>query len=217
MRRPASRSPLHRAAGLAAAGLLVAGLAACGETNRGYYEADIRHYPSVTEKTLEASLGLQAGQESLTGGQQAELAGLVADWRRRAMGAMQITLAAPADTAGPMAGAVRAYLTETERLDASAFTISVAEGDGAARADHARMTVRYRGAVVKVSDCNASGTDLSFNPWQAENPNFGCATYRNLGLMVVDPRDLKAPPRSPARSAPAAASVEGFYGGGGGE
>ncbi|MFN3077740.1 MAG: CpaD family pilus assembly lipoprotein [Alphaproteobacteria bacterium] len=52
------------------------------------------------------------------------------------------------------------------------------------------VLLSYTRYVVQVPECGNWGEDMVFRPENTPVGNFGCATQRNIGLMVQNPRDL---------------------------
>lgn len=55
------------------------------------------------------------------------------------------------------------------------------------------VNVSYERSYVRLPECRGWWVESSFNPSNSPHINFGCATQRNLGLMVANPGDLVGP------------------------
>lgn len=87
--------------------------------------------------------------------------------------------------AAEMARAMAARGVQSSRITGKAVLGSeVAPGTAVLRA-------RIWQAVVP--DCGKWTSEATLDPQNANMPNFGCATQRNIGLMVANPRDLVEP------------------------
>ena len=54
-------------------------------------------------------------------------------------------------------------------------------------------TLHFEGIKVRVPQCGDWSRPTHYNPTNALAPDFGCATRRNLGLMVANPAHLVGP------------------------
>lgn len=71
----------------------------------------------------------------------------------------------------------------------------------AGAADSSEVTVSFTALYVRVPACGEQGTaawpaSIGYEAINTPTSNFGCATQRNLGLMIARPRDLVEPTRS---------------------
>lgn len=55
------------------------------------------------------------------------------------------------------------------------------------------VTVSFERLLVRLPDCAGWNVEPSYNPSNSPHVNFGCATQRNLGMMVASPAHLVAP------------------------
>ncbi len=55
------------------------------------------------------------------------------------------------------------------------------------------VSVSFERVYVRLPDCRGWGVEPSYNPSNSQHINFGCATQRNLGMMVANPADLIGP------------------------
>jgi pilus biogenesis lipoprotein CpaD len=51
----------------------------------------------------------------------------------------------------------------------------------------------FQGYVISVPKCGNWFGETGHNPSNSSHVNFGCSYYRNLGLMLSDPGDLRSP------------------------
>lgn len=59
--------------------------------------------------------------------------------------------------------------------------------------------LRYRQWAAVVPECGDWRRDVQADNQGTNSPNFGCATQRNIGLMVANPQDLVGPARQENR------------------
>ena len=55
------------------------------------------------------------------------------------------------------------------------------------------VNVSFERVYVELPDCGQWWVEPSYNPGNSPHVNFGCATQRNLGMMVANPADLMGP------------------------
>lgn len=55
------------------------------------------------------------------------------------------------------------------------------------------VMVSFERYLVRLPECRGWGVESSYNPSNSPHVNFGCATQRNLGMMVANPAHLVAP------------------------
>ena len=60
------------------------------------------------------------------------------------------------------------------------------------------IVISYSRLVITVSECGIWDKVSSHDVTNTSNPNFGCATQRNIGLMIDNPRDLIEPRQTTA-------------------
>ncbi|NQV84529.1 MAG: hypothetical protein HQ494_11985 [Rhodospirillales bacterium] len=104
-----------------------------------------------------------------------------------------------------------------ERLRAMLRKAGVPEGD--ISLVHAGtgniVTLSFNAFKAKIPECGKFTSKTTPNWTNRRHTNYGCATRRNIGLMVQDPGDLdKAKTVTPADGARAAGKVTGYKAGG---
>jgi pilus assembly protein CpaD len=79
------------------------------------------------------------------------------------------------------------------------------------------LKLSYERPVAVPPKCGDWSEDVGLNPERMPYPNFGCATQRNVALMIANPRDLQRPQQeNPRSSERRSAGWSGYTGGGGG-
>lgn len=73
------------------------------------------------------------------------------------------------------------------------------------------VRLTYERYFVDLPECRGWYEDPSFNPSNSTHMNFGCATQRNLGMMVADPADLISPATGGTQDAQRAAAILQLY------
>ncbi len=189
-----------------AAPLLVSlALAACQEPKRAAEYRD--DFPlTVSPDTVSLSLEAPSGRRGLTGQAGLDFERFVRDYHNR--GRRALTLTAPAGQNGRSgAEKIRSMLVNAGIPKNDIGVVSAGTGN--------IVTVSFNTFKVEIPKCGRFTSKANPNWSNRRDSNFGCATRRNLGLMVQDPRDLKqAQTLSPADGAKAAGTVSGYRGGG---
>ncbi len=183
-------------------------LAACGQpVNLAEHDYRLAHPLAVSES--QAVLALAAADVPvLTDGRNGRVERFVDDYVRRGHG--PVTVAAGAK--GPEDQAARDTAT---RLSAGLIKAGLRPGELAAELviddpalppGQARMS--FGMTTVRLPECGYSGVDMT-NPGVG---NFGCATQRNIGAMLSNPRDLvHAAGSDPGRDAARSVDVSARY------
>ena len=184
---------------LAAPALLLAlplALAACGGGQARTEDHRINH-PIAVARTV-STLALASDGR---GGVAADAEGLrrfVVEHARRGHGPVEVR-GAPADVA-----AAARLLAGAGLRAADLLPIPSASGPGGG------VTLRFDAHAALPSECGAFASDrdsLFANPHNRVSSEWGCATQRNLGLMISDPADLLR-----MRGGPSASSSGRFVG-----
>ena len=77
------------------------------------------------------------------------------------------------------------------------------------------VTMSFNAYKAEIPECGQFTSKTNPNWTNRRHANYGCATRRNLGLMVQDPRDLKqAQTVSPADASKSGGVISGYRGGG---
>ncbi len=71
--------------------------------------------------------------------------------------------------------------------------------------------MRHRQWVANVPECGLWSESSTFDAENANAPNFGCATQRNIALMVANPRDLVEPTEIEPRIGEVGRRVQNLY------
>lgn len=185
-----------------AAPLLVSlALAACQEPQRAAEYRD--DFPlTVSPTTVSLSLEAPSGQRGLTGQAGLDFERFVRDYYNRGRGAL--TLMAPAGQSGRRgAEKFRSMLIDAGILKNEIGVVGAGTGN--------IVTMSFNAFKVEVPECGRFTSKTTPNWTNRRHANYGCATRRNLGLMVQDPRDLKqAQTVSGADGSRAAGTVSGY-------
>lgn len=152
-----------------------------------------RHPIIVSQEPQSMQLKIAASSRGLTAPQRAELLEFADHARASDAGNSRLLISAPGGSANEVAamyavGQVRQILSDNGFPEAS---ISV-EGYHADGRD-APVRVSYLRYVAEAPGCGAWPTNLAEQRDNGNYPNFGCASQRNLAVMVSNPSDLLGP------------------------
>lgn len=186
--------------------LALLALGACQEPKRASDYRDA--FPlTVAKETVSLSVTAPSGSRGLTGQEALNFERFVRDYHNR--GRQALTVQASTGKRGR---------DGADRLRSLLRTAGVADREisivGAGSGNTVRLS--FNAYKVKVPECGLFTTKTTPNWTNRRHANYGCATRRNLGLMVEDPGDLlKAKTTSPGSGARAAGVITGYRAGGG--
>lgn len=178
----------------AGAALLAAG---CTTPDMQFLPADSsdarQHYPVLVENSV-ATLALPgaAGAEQLTPAEIARLDGFVAGYLSGGHGQLVVTVP------GADAGQER-VLARAKRIVDRALGRGLRNAEVMLRVETIEsnaggaVVVSYEKFIVRVPECGDWSKESSHDITNTIHSNFGCATQRNVALMIANPADLIAP------------------------
>jgi len=179
-------------------------LGACQEPKR---PADYRDaYPlTVAKETVSLSVTAPSGKRGLASQEALDFEYFVRDYHNR--GRQALTIQAPAGKRGRFsAEQVRDLLIDAGIPEKDISLIGAGSGDA--------ITLTFNAYKVDVPECGNFTSKTNPNWTNRRHANYGCATRRNLGLMVEDPGDLqKAQPLSGVRAGRAGGKVNSYESG----
>ncbi len=180
-------------------------LAACQEPKRAAEYRDA--FPlTVSPATVSLSLEAPSGQRELTGQAGLDFERFVRDYHNR--GRRALTLTAPAGQSGRSgAEKIRSMLVGAGIPKNDIKVVGAGTGN--------IVTMSFNTHKVEIPECGRFTSKTTPNWTNRRHADYGCATRRNLGLMVQDPGDLKqAQTVSPADGSRAASTISGYRSGG---
>jgi len=179
-------------------------LAACQEPKRA---ADYRDaFPlTVSPTTVSLSVTAPTGQRGLAGQEGLDFERFVRDYHNR--GRKALTLTAPAGQSGRSgAEKIRSMLVDAGIQINEIRVVGAGTGN--------IVTMSFDAFKAEVPECGQFTSKTTPNWTNRRHANYGCATRRNLGLMVQDPHDLKqANTVSGADGSRAAGKISGYRSG----
>lgn len=177
-------------------GLAAALLAGCGDApGLEAFDHRLAHPLSAEARVAVLVVELPDRAGALSNADAARLQQFAGDYVRRGDGAVEVVVSSPVEAD---AAAHAAHLVATlagagiPAGSIAARAVSGAAADGSA-------VMRYRQWVAVVPECGL-WSDTAEDRYNNANTNtLGCATQRNIGMMVANPRDLLRPADSEPR------------------
>ena len=162
--------------GLLAPVLISLVLAACAEPMRASDYRDA--FPlTISKETVSMTLKVPLPENGLTGQENLDFQRFVRDFHNRGRNALTIKAERGAEQVRDLF--VKAGVRRRE------ITVSKANFGSDA------VFVSFRAYKVKIPECGNFTSKTTPNWTNRRHSNYGCATRRNLGLMVKDPGDLE--------------------------
>ena len=182
--------------GLLAPVLILLVLAACAEPKRASDYRDAFPLP-VSKETVSMTLKVPLPENGLTGQENLDFQRFVRDFHNRGRNALTIKAESGAEQVRDLF--VKAGVRPRE------ITVSKANFGSDA------VFVSFNAYKVEVHECGNFTSKTTPNWTNRRHSNYGCATRRNLGLMVKDPGDLeKAQPMPGASGERMGNAVSGY-------
>jgi pilus assembly protein CpaD len=162
----------------------------------GLSNPEVRHPIGFVAREESLDVEVPAGARGLSPNQQIDVYRFLYRYRREATGPLAIVLPARGgDTA-----AVRRSLRDIRGFAADAG-IAFAVQRGTARAGGPlAIRLAYQRPLAVPPACDQWTEDVGRNEPRVPYPNWGCATQRNLALMVDNARDLQQPQEEDPRA-----------------
>jgi pilus assembly protein CpaD len=152
-----------------------------------------RHAIGFRSGRAQLDVEVPPGEDSFSPNQQSDVLSFFTRYQAEATGPLYVAL-----PAGARGNTAALQLREMAQ-EAGVAPTSVRVSRGGARDGFARLA--YNRREVEPPVCGDWSEDLGRNHERVHYPNFGCATQRNLALMVANPRDLQKPAPEDTRSA----------------
>jgi pilus assembly protein CpaD len=209
-------------ASVSAAALL---LAAC-EHHRGPDDVlavalsnpELRHPVHFTKLVETLDVEVPVGADGLSPGQRIDVFRFLQRFKREANGRLVIAVpAAPRDPASMTQSlqGIQRHVVE------AGIDYRIIRGKRQAGTEIPLIRIAYQRPVAVGPVCDKWGENVGRNEARIPYPNFGCATQRNIAVMVDNARDLQRPqdedPRSSERRSVTWSAYVGVQQGGGGD
>lgn len=153
-----------------------------------------RHPILVSREPATLRLGVSRGSYGLHPGQRSRLEHFLAKYRSKDAGNSKLVIAVP--SGAPNEVAAMQVVAEVRHL-VSEYGFNPASVRVKAYHDRGNpqppVRVSYLRYVAQAPECGDWPTNLANEPANVAYPNFGCATQRNLAVMVANPADLLGP------------------------
>jgi pilus assembly protein CpaD len=154
----------------------------------GLSNAELRHPIGFTPRNESLDIEVPPGAEGLSPNQYVDVYRFLHRYRREAAGRLVIS----APTRGRDQAAIEHSLQEIQRQVAEAG-IDYRLVHGARAGGTPFIKLAYRRPVAVPPSCGDWTEDVARNEARIPYPNWGCATQRNLAVMVDNARDLGQP------------------------
>jgi pilus assembly protein CpaD len=170
----------------------------------GLSNAEVRHPIGFTPRTESLEVEVPPGAEGLSPNQHVDLYRFLHRFKREAVGRLVITAPDAVRDRAAMAKSLQEIQQQVAGAGVDYRLLRGARHN--ARADGAPFVrLAYRRPVAVPPVCDQWTEDVGRNEARIPHPNWGCATQRNLAVMVDNARDLEQPqfedPRSGERRA----------------
>jgi pilus assembly protein CpaD len=162
-------------------------------------DPEARHPIGFTPRPETLDVEVPAGADGLSPNQHVDVTRFLYRYRREATERLAIVVPASAPDRASMARSLQAI----QALVAEAgIDYRIRRGRGYDARAHGAPVVRlaYRRPVAVPPECNHWEEDVGRNEERIPYPNWGCATQRNLAIMVDNGRDLLRPQGEDPRS-----------------
>jgi pilus assembly protein CpaD len=184
----------------------------------GLTNPELRHPVHFTKHVETLDVEVPVGAEGLSPGQHIDVYRFLQRYRREANGRLVIAVAAtprdPASMAQSLQG-IQRHVVE------AGIDYRLTRGKRQPAAEVPVIRIAYQRPVAVPPSCDKWGENVGRNEARIPYPNFGCATQRNVAVMVDNARDLQRPqdedPRSSERRSVTWSAYVGVAQTGGGE
>jgi pilus assembly protein CpaD len=191
----------------AACGLLVS---ACEDRNplthrrldnasaAGLSDPELRHPVSFRRRTESLDVEVPPGAEGLSPNQHVDVYRFLDRYRHEAVGRLVISVPSEAPDKAAIARSVQGVQAH---VAAAGIDYRIRRGRRGQPLDGtAAVRLAYQRPVAVPPDCGRWPENLARNEERIPYPNWGCATGRNVAVMVDNARDLRQPQAEDARS-----------------
>lgn len=173
---PQMKSPFVKAALLACVLTSVAGCGARLTDDPTSHDPRLAHPIQVAREQVSVTVALPEQGTSLAPEDQRRMRAFIRDFVGRGRSAVMVE---------SFMGERARQVLEAQGLRANEIIIAP---DTTIKAPNAVMT--FTANVAQVPTCGDWNTNVTFNPTNNPQPDFGCATRHNIGITVADPGDL---------------------------
>jgi len=153
---------------------------------------ELRHPIGFTSRAEHLDVEVPPGTANLSPNQTFDIDRFLASYKREASGHLAITVPAGMRDRAAMRNAVR----DIERhVNQAGLGHQVVRGPRVAKSSSGTPFIRlaYHRPVAAPPQCGHWAEDVGRNEERIPYPNWGCATQRNLAVMVDNARDLRHP------------------------
>jgi pilus assembly protein CpaD len=171
-----------------------------------------RHPILVSQQPANLNLRIAASSDGLTPAQRARVLEFVSHSRAVDAGNSRLVISAPGGSPNESAAMQAADEVRQLMLNSGYSETAIAVEAYHAGGGDAPLRISYLRYVADAPDCGHDWSENLANTYQnTPYPNFGCASQRNLAVMVANPADLLGPRTMTARDANRRDDMYGKY------
>jgi pilus assembly protein CpaD len=153
-----------------------------------------RHPILVSQQPVSLNLHIARGSQGLNPMQRARVLEFVSRSNAADAGNSRVVIAAPGGSANEGAAMEAADEARQLMVDSGYSEASIAMTAYHAGGGEAPLRISYMRFVADAPDCGGDWSEnLAANYQNTPYPNMGCASQRNLAVMVANPADLLGP------------------------
>lgn len=191
-------------------GLLAVALAACADSTPDYRA---NRAIIVNKQSFSLSLDVSPTGEPLSRLDTVRLETFADSFLARGEGQMELVIAEGKSTPARILAItekLKGLGLQTNEITPQILPVPKIEGKDEAETG-STVLLNFRGYIAQVPQCGDWSDNSSRQPENGPTDNYGCATQRNIGLMVRNPRDLIRSRTAQARDGARASGVVGAY------
>ncbi|HJZ43081.1 MAG TPA: CpaD family pilus assembly protein [Hyphomicrobiaceae bacterium] len=164
----------------------------------GLSNPELRHPIAFKRRAESLDVEVPAGAEGLSANQHVDVYRFLQRYKHEAVGRLAISVPSEARDRAAIARSVQGIQAH---VAAAGVDYRMLRGSQGPRlGDVPSIRLAYQRPVAVPPDCDRWPEDVGRNEERIPYPNWGCATQRNLAVMVDNARDLRQPQAEDPRS-----------------
>ncbi len=165
----------------------------------GLSDAEQRHPIGFTRRAENLDVEVPAGATGLSANQHVDVYRFLQRYKHEATGRLVITVPS---AARDQAAIARSTQNIQAHVAAAGIDYRMRRSEGGEPRSEVAPSIRlsYQRPIAVPPDCNHWAEDVGRNEERIPYPNWGCATQRNIAVMVDNARDLRRPQAEDPRS-----------------
>jgi len=158
----------------------------------GASNPELRHAIGFTSRSEHLDVEVPPGFAVLSPNQNVDIYRFLASYKREASGRLAISVPVGVGDPGAVSHALRAIVRHVNDAGLGGQVVRARRNDKPATGT-AFIRLAYQRPVTVPPACDHWTEDVGRNEERIPYPNWGCATQRNLAVMVDNARDLRQP------------------------